>query len=82
MQRHTQSDKRIKRQQAFGKDTHKTSFGKVGNKASSFWETRQETRHVKKTIKNISKRDKQGWLLFFLRNDTRLQYNLVLLVLH
>jgi len=64
--RRDHNNKTIKRQQAFGKDTHKTSFGKVGNKASSFWETRQETRHVKKTFKNISKRDKQGWLLFFL----------------
>ncbi len=57
------NNKRIKKQQAFGKDTHKTSFWegwKARNKATSFWETRQETRHVKKTIKNISKRDRQG----------------------
>jgi hypothetical protein len=49
-----------------GRTHTKQVFGKVGNKASSFWEgwkarnkatsfweTRQEIRHVKKTIKNI-----------------------------
>jgi len=39
-------------------------------------EIRQETRHVKKTIKNISKRDRQGWLLLLLRKDMRLKYEM------
>jgi hypothetical protein len=73
--------------QVFGKVGNKESSfwegWKARNKATSFWEIRQETRHVKKTIKNISKRDsRQGWLLLFLQNDMRLQYNLALLVLH
>jgi len=76
-----------------GRTHTKQVFGKVGklkqgNKFLGRLEIKQqlertrETRHVKKTIKYISKRDRQGWLLLLLQNDTRLQYNLALLVLH